>query len=912
MAEVQQQSDLVLPFGTHAMSLDNTKGDVQVHVGPMTKTLSQQEVPVIFDANKRFAPVQKEAAIKNNIVARKGEYVILQNPSTRPDWPRPGQSQKSEADTLKMGETINIPGPISFAPWPMQQAQVVEGHHLKSNEFLLVRVYDEEAARRNWMQSTIKLVPVQNAGGTGGGGGGNDPAQKQAEQGPEQPVAVQTSAKFLGIDSTTLVIGQLLLIKGTEASFYIPPTGVEVVKDDNKYVREALTLERLEYCLLVDEDGNKRYVRGPEVVFPLPTETFKVNDDNNRKSRAYELNEISGLHVKVIADYSDEIPSDDPRLEILKDRIVDEGQGQNLKHLAQYREGQELFITGAEQALYFPRVEHAILKYEGRTRYHAVAIPPGEARYVMNRITGAQRLERGPAMFLPDPRSEVIVKRILTPTECGRYYPGNQEVLAYNQALRQKNLDPDIAALMLSNVSGAAKTGHVEANMLRGAAYAITSSRSSDVIDRGSTYTPPRTLVIDSKFEGAVQISPYTGFAVQVVNKAGDRRVVVGPQTILLTFDERLETLLLSTGKPKSADKPIDTVYLRVANNSVSDIIDVRTKDLVPFRIQLKYLVRFLDEHKDRWFNIDNYVQHLVDHFRSMLSNYAKGFGAKEFHANGSNLLRDRVLGPRSDAVGAGKSDRPLRTFEENGMQVYDLDVIGLEIMDPTIRDSMQKLQNDQLSFQIQAERLEAELILTKRKADVTLETETTKLESESATAILREKLAQETTEAKHETVKLTAGLRVIEIGLDKQRAMLTAGNDFEIAETRAKNEEIVATVRNRVVTLTTEAQRIAWQLSSEEANTLATREIERMVAESKADVDRIQAISPQLTQALASLASTGSLALVAKHLGNLAIVKGLSLGGVVEQVFGGTQFEGLMKNLDKLGTGSLIEQGKS
>ena len=39
-------------------------------------------------------------------------------------------------------------------------------------------------------------------------------------------------------------------------------------------MRDALTLERLEYCILVDQNGKKRYERGPQVVFPEPTEAF--------------------------------------------------------------------------------------------------------------------------------------------------------------------------------------------------------------------------------------------------------------------------------------------------------------------------------------------------------------------------------------------------------------------------------------------------------------------------------------------------------------------------------------------------------------------------------------------------------------------------------------------------------------
>ena len=111
-------------------------------------------------------------------------------------------------------------------------------------------------------------------------------------------------------ESKTYHAGQLLVIKGTEVSFYMPPTGIEVLavgeKDGhsgNNYIREAVTLERLEYAILKDEDGEKRYVHGPAVVFPEPTETFVETPSGGNIFRALELSPISGIYVKVIAEY---------------------------------------------------------------------------------------------------------------------------------------------------------------------------------------------------------------------------------------------------------------------------------------------------------------------------------------------------------------------------------------------------------------------------------------------------------------------------------------------------------------------------------------------------------------------------------------------------------------------------------
>jgi hypothetical protein len=241
---------------------------------------------------------------------------------------------------LEVGRKINITGPCSFPLWPGQMVKLVPGHHLRSNQYLLVRVYNEDEARKHWGQAVIKPASAEGAD-------------------PTQPIARAPAE---------LTVGKLFIIKGTDVSFYIPPTGVGVVPDEHgSYVRDALTLERLEYCILVEQNGKKRYERGPQVVFPEPTETF-IAMDGHRKFKAIELNEIQGLHVKVIAPYTEGGKS--------------------------HREGDEFFLTGKETAIYFPREEHSIVRYDGRDKHFAVAVPAGEARYVMNRKTGEIRMAR--------------------------------------------------------------------------------------------------------------------------------------------------------------------------------------------------------------------------------------------------------------------------------------------------------------------------------------------------------------------------------------------------------------------------------------------------------------------------------------------------------------------------------------
>jgi major vault protein len=159
--------------------------------------------------------------------------------------------------------------------------KLVQGHHLRSNQYLLVRVYNEDEARKNWKRRSSSRRTAEG-------------------DGPTQPVPRAPA---------DLTIGKLLIIRGTEVSFYIPPTGVEVVPDEptGNYVREALTLERLEYCILVDENGKKRFERRPAGGVPRADRDASSRwTATGRKFKAIELNEIQGLHIKVIAPYKDE------------------------------------------------------------------------------------------------------------------------------------------------------------------------------------------------------------------------------------------------------------------------------------------------------------------------------------------------------------------------------------------------------------------------------------------------------------------------------------------------------------------------------------------------------------------------------------------------------------------------------
>lgn len=859
MEQTREKRDLVLPPGTYAYMQDVTKGNIKVYTGPCVINPTAQERPIKYERGS-FGPCDLDSALCVSPVAVEGFYMTLLNPAKNDAHPNDGSAMPSP--DLEVGRKINIPGPAMFALWPGQSAEVTRGHHLRYNQYLLVKVYNDEEAKDNWGRAVMKpATPV-----TGDG--------KEQAKAKEQVPTTRAPAD--------LTIGKLYVIKGTEFSFYIPPTGVSVVpEEDGGYVRDALTLERLEYCILIDESGEKRYEYGPKVVFPMPTEKFFAPRSGEgktpqRKFRAIELNPIQGIHVKVIADYKEKVGE------------------KEITH----KTGEEIFITGNETAIYYPREEHAIVKYDGKTKHFATAIPAGEARYVLGRETGKIKKIEGPKMLLPDPRNEVIVRRVLSDMQVERWYPNNAEALRINQELRsvlQRAPTTRAGAISEGDLERALKgrkpaatgtKGVLNAgeafsayNTLIGTAATVAFGDKSLVsgdqdavgeeISRGSTYSQPRSITLDTKYQGAPSIGVWTGYAVMVVSKNGDRRVVKGPKNVLLEYDEDLEVLTLSTGKPKTTDRLLHTVYLRTENNTVSDIISVETSDHVMCQLKLAYRVNFVGD-ESKWFSVENYIKFLCDHMRSVLKGAVRGKKVEDFYASSTDFIRSTVLGPQVE------NKRKGMMFPQNGMFVDDVEVLAVEISDPAIRELLNTSQQQVVRTNIDLETARRTLHVTKEKQGIDREL----AESTTDLAMRRNELQQEVEAS-------TIALKLVQLGnaltaADQQREIDRSALQFEVQKSETKLGVERKTAEQKL------------ELSGREQE----QNIAFLKAETEAVVARFGAAQEGFSEALLALSNNETLQKVAQAWSLQRAIGGESVSEALQRVFSGSPVEGLMKKL--------------
>jgi major vault protein len=838
--EGRQERDLVLAPNEFAFILDETKGNVTVYVGSNKTSLANTDKPVIFsEADKTFDRTTLERAVQTFKTAPEGWYIILKNPAEGKEHPSPGSGQS--LPNLNVGRKVNIRGPVTFPLWPGQMARVTQGHHLKSNQYLSVRVYDDESARENWDKGVMKpaetgKTPKGDEETEGEGEGTGAPSESPTTLAPKTPM-----------DTGDLTMGKLLVIKGTDVSFYIPPTGVEVVRDDaGNYVRSAVTLERLDYCILLNEDGNKRYVRGPAVVFPEPTEIF-LTEDGERKFKAIELNNQMGLHIKVIADYKDEETG------------------------VEHKTGEELFLTGADSRIYFPRQEHAIVKYGAQDVHYAVAVPGGDARYVLNKDEGKVETNEGPEMFLPDPRKAVIVRRILPEKIVKLLYPGNKEALEHNRRLAaiasQSNTisEEDVREAMVMYDSNDA-----EELVGRGITRSKSLAFKSDDFSRETKFTPPRMLTLDTKYDGAVIVQIWTGYAIQVTSKTGNRKVVVGPETVILDYDEIPEIISLSTGKPKTTDNLRDTVYLRVSHNKVSDIIRVETKDLVEVDVKVSYRVNF-EGASEKWFAVENYVKFLCDHLRSIVKNAVKHIGVEEFNKNPITIVRDAV-------IGGEEGERPGRIFEENGMRVYDVEVLDVKIRDEEIAHLLKKAERDAVSKWLTLAQKERELEVDKKLETITqeslkLKNTTRELDMELQQKQVERDLALELARIKSSTDQEQAEL---DFRTTKQESLDKVA-EAELSRSRAKEEQVIGFEEKRL------------EMAAEDFKA----QVEGFVA-------KAESIQPGLVEAMTQLGDKAMLTALSEHMSPVAILGGKSVVDVASQLVKGTGLDGILNGTGK------------
>ena len=689
-----RERDILVASNEYAYVQDLTKGDIVLYVGPTKISLSNTERLVELK-NDRFAPMRGDDGngVQPFVTASSAQYLVLENPA-KDATVKPVKGNNSAVELL-VGRRVVVPGPATFPLWPGQKARVLAGHELSEDQYLRLRVYDR-------------------------------------------------------VEGESAAIGTERIIKGSEVSFFIPRTGLEVMPDDKgSYVRNAVTLLDGQYCVLRGPRGRRRYERGPAVVFPEAWEEFLVKN-GVRVFAAWPLKRDRGLHVRVLQGF-----------EAKEGEQVPAGR---------YEAGQELFVH-AREGYFFPSEALEVLG-----EVAAVQLAAKEAVYLRDLQTGAVRTVEGPLALLPDPTQVERVTRGVDPETAKRWGLPKHE-----------------------------------------------GTRAPTLI------IPPGEAVL--------------------VTGTQTREVVRGPSVRVLGFDETLETLTLSTGTPKRDEVLLSTCFLRVEGNKVSDVVRVRTADHVELEVRLSYRVSFV--HKEgvddaRWFSVPNYVGLLCDHLGSLVRAAVRQTPIERFHAASAEVLRSAVLGEKKGERRAG------REFEENGMAVYDVEVLDVRILDEAVEALLTDAQRTAITSEVE-----------RKREQLRLQTEETK-----------EAVARAIWTAQRETLGVETELELARRGLllTKVEAKGEAARLESVSLARAQAEALA-------VTSTADAQ------ARERRAAIARQLLEARTAAFK---EQMAALHPELVSTLKTLGDQQFAASLTQNLSPLAILGGVSVADVAKRLLAG------------------------
>jgi major vault protein len=486
-------------------------------------------------------------------------------------------------------------------------------------------------------------------------------------------------------------------------------------------------------------------------------------------------------------------------------------------------------------------------------------------------------------MYLPDPRTQVVVKRKLTARECELIYPGNREVLAYNSEISEKAMEKLARKGGTNAINDAINNAYSTSN--QESALAIFEATSN--ISRGVSYTKPRTITLDTKYDGVVNVNVWTGYAVNVVSRTGEREIIVGPAARMLDYDETLEPVSLSTGKPKTADNLLTTAYLRVENNKVSDIIEAQTKDYVSVRIKVSYCVDFLPEFKDKWFSVDNYVKYLCDRQRSLLKREIKKYTIEEFYENATDIVRSITLDkPVCTCEGECETcncDSEVKTydgrlFKENGMLVHDTEVLSV-MMDGDVARMMEAHQKEMITKCL-------ELSDAERKMEV--KTKLAEYERKQIDLVNANKLHKLELEKKAELAELAKEAKIVAEENAMQQATKQAEADLQKVLDAIQAAELARNKRADKAAIETEKQLAEIEKARQEAYAATVKTIMESVDES-------------LVAALTANANADMLAAVTKSVAPYAMAKGETVADFTNTLLRGTTLEGVVDSLTKM-----------
>lgn len=243
--------------------------------------------------------------------------------------------------------------------------------------------------------------------------------------------------------------------------------------------------------------------------------------------------------------------------------------------------------------------------------------------------------------------------------------------------------------------------------------------------------------------------------------------------------------------------------------------------------------------------------------------------GIKDFYANSADILRDLLLGQ------SGEDSRKGRVFPENGMRLYDLEVLNVDILNAELEQHLinntRELVQSQLELTLKRDRL--------------------------ATLRQIKELEKEGRELEEASAKHDHELKMALLERQKIASINRAAAEDELEKTKIWNDLENETARKDLegIKLSVEEMSVAQKLKFEQERQALKEKM--LTLESDTRVKEIEAVQKDLIASLKGLEEAGKLEAVMRAL-PIAILENKSAGNALIDLLEGTPLASVASRL--------------
>ena len=314
------------------------------------------------------------------------------------------------------------------------------------------------------------------------------------------------------------------------------------------------------------------------------------------------------------------------------------------------------------------------------------------------------------------------------------------------------------------------------------------------------------------------------------------------------------------------------------SSKTIDALVKLELPSGVDVQIKVSYCVDFLEEYKDKWFCVENYVKYLCDRQRSLLKREAKKHTIEDFYANATDIVRNIVLNlPKPGEEQGDTNRRPGRLFKENGMLVHDVEVLSIGV-EAGIARILERHQTDMITKTLELSDAAKKMEVVAQLAD--FEKQETELKHKNE--IYRLELNQTL-----EKSKLDASAEIAAKKRAQEEAVRQAEADMQKLLDQIQAAKLERDKKEDAARIETERQLVAIEKEKHDAYAATVAKI-------------MESVSPQLVAAMTSKANADTLKAVSQGMAPYAIANGESIADTVNKLMRGTTLESVLENIEK------------